>query len=219
MEVFLGKVTAESYKKANKTENYRAILEEYRTHVGREEDPSEMVPEDRECGGPSIPPGQTMSPQLRERWGEVALRGDCANLDELLTRFISGIDLPKERKLPKRRKTLPIEAFEVGYLSIFSAPQHAPGVGDLGHRSSDIHISLTEKSLSQLKDRAAGPDVITRDDLRKDLVAVYIIMWVFRREPTILRQNREVLLPEGGDLMLLKNWKPVISSLLLYNFI
>ncbi|KAJ8885577.1 hypothetical protein PR048_011775 [Dryococelus australis] len=94
--------------RAAKQSVYRAILEECRILAVREEYPSKVAPEDHESGGPVIPPGPNeLIMVVRDGAtpvAEVALGGDYAYLDELLTKFISGIAQSKEMKPPKRRK-------------------------------------------------------------------------------------------------------------------
>ena len=110
------------------------------------------------------------------------------------------------------------------YGKLFGTPADLPeprgktsGKIDLSYGISSAEI---KQQLRSLKDSAAGPDGVTRGDLRRtnvcDLVAFANLVFGSHRVPAALRVNRTTLLPKSGDLTQVTNWRPVtISSLLL----
>ncbi|KAK3923445.1 Retrovirus-related Pol polyprotein from type-1 retrotransposable element R2 [Frankliniella fusca] len=68
-------------------------------------------------------------------------------------------------------------------------------------------------ALRKLRESAAGPDGVTRKDLRgmnqSDLLCLLNIVWGSKILCPILKTNRTVLLPKGGDLSNPKNWRPI----------
>ncbi|KAE8739109.1 hypothetical protein FOCC_FOCC015401 [Frankliniella occidentalis] len=83
-------------------------------------------------------------------------------------------------------------------------------------------ITRTElvAALRRMNESAAGPDGITRADLRainqNDLLALINIIWGAHLLSPVLKLNRTALLPKSGDLTNPKNWRPItIASKLL----
>ncbi|KAJ1518843.1 hypothetical protein ONE63_011547 [Megalurothrips usitatus] len=86
-------------------------------------------------------------------------------------------------------------------------------------------FSITEvmSAAGKIRETAAGPDGIKREDIRKmddkDLTALMNIIWGLRTLPPILRRNRTVLLPKSGNLKDPKNWRPTTISSKLLRFL